>query len=144
MNQLMILLQMMTVAGIPSFSSFTDIILPDSGAVQKREVPGPSMDYDDYEDEEEDYDDYDDYDYDSDNFETKKSGRLRQQIKSCEFIDLTALGPICNTGYKIKYYKVFSHRSHNIIYLPSQIQRIMRFRVCQNSKIFEVFIPKLG
>ena len=144
MNQLMILLQMMTVAGIPSFSSFTDIILPDSGAVQKREVPGPSMDYDDYEDEEEDYDDYDDYDYDSDDFETKKSGRLRQQIKSCEFIDLTALGPICNTGYKIKYYKVFSHRSHNIIYLPSQIQRIMRFRVCQNSKIFEVFIPKLG
>merc|ERR1719477_217177 len=105
MNQLMILLQMMTVAGIPSFSSFTDIILPDSGAVQKREVPGPSMDYDDYEDEEGDYDDYDDYDYDSDDFETKKSGRLRQQIKSCEFIDLTALGPICNTGYKIKYYK---------------------------------------
>ena len=132
MNQLMILLQMMTVAGIPSFSSFTDIILPDSGAVQKREVPGPSMDYDDYEDEEEDYDDYDDYDYDSDDFETKKSGRLRQQIKSCEFIDLTALGPICNTGYKIKYYKVFSHRSHNITYLPSQIQRIMRLCHCQN------------
>ena len=132
MNQLMILLQMMTVAGIPSFSSFTDIILPDSDAVQKREVPGPSMDYDDYEDEEEDYDDYDDYDYDSDDFETKKSGRLRQQIKSCEFIDLTALGPICNTGYKIKYYKVFSHGSHNIIYLTSQIQRIMRLCHCQN------------
>merc|ERR1719431_1894067 len=102
MNMLMILLQMMTVLGIPSLSSFTEITLPDSGDVQKHDVAGPSMDYDD--EEEEDYDNYDDYD-DSDNFETKKSVRLRQQIKSCEFIDLTALGPLCTAGHKIKYYK---------------------------------------
>merc|ERR1719233_526340 len=103
MNLLMILLQMMTVLGIPSLSSFTEISLPDSGAVHKHEVPGPCMDYDD-EEEVEDYEDYDDDD-ESDDFETKKTGRLRQQIKSCEFIDLTALGPLCTAGHKIKYYK---------------------------------------
>ena len=41
-----------------------------------------------------------------DDASNRMEGRLRQVIKSCEFIDLTALGPICNTGKKIKYYKV--------------------------------------
>ena len=70
------------------------------------------MDYDEATD---DYIDYNDYDYHDDNdiidddIRERKEGRLRQQIKSCEFIDLTALGPICNTGKKIKYYKVGKH-----------------------------------
>merc|ERR1712106_599113 len=61
------------------------------------------MDYDEIE--EEDMDDYDDYDYDKANNRVDGQTRLRQVIKSCEFIDLTVLGPICNTGKKIKYYK---------------------------------------
>merc|ERR1719147_355039 len=44
-------------------------------------------------------------DDDGEDVETRQSGRLRQQLKSCEFIDLTALGPLCNSGRKIKYYK---------------------------------------
>ena len=74
---------------------------------KNNELPGPIMDYDDSED----YDEYDDYDdYDNEGKETPVSnrmeGRLRQMIKNCEFIDLTALGPMCNSGRKIKYYKV--------------------------------------
>ena len=74
---------------------------------KNNELPGPIMDYDDSED----YDEYDDYDdYDDEGKETPVSnrmeGRLRQMIKNCEFIDLTALGPMCNSGRKIKYYKV--------------------------------------
>ena len=101
MNPLVILLVTMTVTTLPNLSSFTDISLPLSDGIQKHDTTGPLMDYDNTE--EEDYDDYDDY---SDSIDTRKSGRLRQQIKDCEFIDLTALGPLCNSGKKIKYYKV--------------------------------------
>merc|ERR1712123_41474 len=89
-------------------SSFTKISPPlyDSDG-ETREDNGPHMDYDET-DEEEIYD-YDDYDYDDDTNEASNriegETRLRQVIKSCEYMDLTLLGPICNTGKKIKYYK---------------------------------------
>jgi hypothetical protein len=113
-RSVMLLLSVMTVSGLPSLSSFTDVTLPfpesDDG---NRDISPPYMDYDETTDDY--FDDYNDYDYDDDNDnsddDTKErmDGRLRQQIKSCEFIDLTALGPICNTGKKIKYYKVGKH-----------------------------------
>ena len=104
------------VSSLPDLSSFTEISLPlyDSDG-ETREDNGPHMDYD--ETEEDNMDDYDDYDYDDDDNDTYEASnrfegetRLRQVIKSCEFIDLTVLGPICNTGKKIKYYKVKSFK----------------------------------
>ena len=104
----MILLYGMTVNSLPNLLSFTEITVPDYDEGKLHEVTGPIMDYDEQDDEyNEDYDDYDDYDNEnSEDVETRQSGRLRQQLKSCEFIDLTALGPLCNSGRKIKYYKV--------------------------------------
>ena len=86
---------------------------------------GPVMDYDyddqDYDDQidvvegddnddgDDDGDEYGDDDCDDDAADhDMKLGqeRARVQIKSCQFLDLTALGFICNTGKKIKYYKV--------------------------------------
>ena len=103
----MILLSVMTVSSLPNLSSFTEITLPFTKSdEEKRDDSAPYMDYDDTQEDDDDYDyDYDDYN-DNDDVSNRMEGRLRQQIKSCEFIDLTALGPICNTGKKIKYYKV--------------------------------------
>ena len=105
----MLLLSVMMVSSLPDLSSFTEISLPwhDSDG-ETRDDNGPHMDYD--ETEEENMDDYDDYDDDGDTYEASNriegQTRLRQVIKSCEYMDLTLLGPICNTGKKIKYYKV--------------------------------------
>jgi hypothetical protein len=111
-RSVMLLLSVMTVTCLPNLSSFTQITLPFTESDdENRDISAPFMDYDDTQDGDmEDNDDFDN-DYDdnndiSDDVSNKKEGRLRQQIKSCEFIDLTALGPICNTGKKIKYYKV--------------------------------------
>jgi hypothetical protein len=106
-RSVMLLLSVMTVNCLPNVSSFTEISLPFTKSEdQTKEMPGPFMDYDDTQEEDvEDDINYDDYNY-SDDVSNRMEGRLRQQIKSCEFIDLTALGPICNTGKKIKYYKV--------------------------------------
>ena len=104
-RSVMLLLSVMTVSGLPSLSSFTEISLPVS---KSDDIAAPYMDYDEASDDfEDDYDDYDDYDDDHDDNPTdRRDSRARQVIKSCQFIDLTALGPICNTGKKIKYYKV--------------------------------------
>jgi hypothetical protein len=93
-------LSVMTVSYHHKLSRFTQITSPGD---EKRVDSAPYMDYDNTP--EEDIEDDDDYDYDDYN-DIRMVGRLRQVIKSCEFIDLTALGPICNTGKKIKYYKV--------------------------------------
>ena len=98
----MLLLSVMTVSGLPDLSSFTQISLPFTKSdEEKGDNSAPYMDYDDTQED-------DDYDYNdiSDDVSNRMEGRLRQEIKSCEFIDLTALGSICNTGKKIKYYKV--------------------------------------
>ena len=105
----MLLLSVMTVSGLSSLSSFTEISLPVIDSNDKHEdIAAPYMDYDEASDDfEDDYDDYDDYDDNSDDNPTdRRDSRARHVIKSCQFIDLTALGPICNTGKKIKYYKV--------------------------------------
>ena len=53
-----------------------------------------------------DYDE-DDLSDNDDNGESRHGQfRARLEIKSCQFIDLSALGKICNTGRKIKYFKV--------------------------------------
>ena len=53
-----------------------------------------------------DYDE-DDLSDDHDNGESRHGQfRARLEIKSCQFIDLSALGKICNIGRKIKYFKV--------------------------------------
>ena len=107
-RSVMLLLSVMTVSCLPDLSSFTQISLPFTKSdEEKRDDSAPFMDYDDTtEDVEDDIDyDYDDYN-DIDDASNRMEGRLRQVIKSCEFIDLTALGPICNAGKKIKYYKV--------------------------------------
>merc|ERR1712106_328469 len=104
----MLLLSVMTVSGLSSLSSFTEISLPYSKSDDDHEdIAAPYMDYDEASDDfEDDYDDYDDYeDNNDDNPTDRRDSRARQVIKSCQFIDLTALGPICNTGKKIKYYK---------------------------------------
>jgi hypothetical protein len=110
-RSVMLLLSVMTVSGLPSLSSFTEVSLPFTESDdENRDISAPYMDYDVTTDEY--VDDYNDYDEDDDNAnsddDTKErmDGRLRQQIKSCEFFDLTVLGQICNTGMKIKYYKV--------------------------------------
>ena len=106
-RSVMLLLSVMTVNCLPNLSSFTQISLPFTKSdEEKRDDSAPYMDYDDTQEEYvEDDINYDDYD-DNDDVSNRMEGRLRQVIKSCEFIDLTALGPICNTGKKIKYYKV--------------------------------------
>ena len=104
-RSVMLLLSVMTVSCLPDLSSFTQISLPFTKSdEEKGDNSAPYMDYDNTQ-EDDDYDD-DDYNDISDDVSNRMEGRLRQQIKSCEFIDLTALGPICNTGKKIKYYKV--------------------------------------
>eukprot|EP00090_Calanus_glacialis_P046743 TRINITY_DN9319_c0_g1_i1.p1 TRINITY_DN9319_c0_g1~~TRINITY_DN9319_c0_g1_i1.p1 ORF type:complete len:163 (+),score=29.12 TRINITY_DN9319_c0_g1_i1:30-518(+) len=105
-RSVMLLLSVMTVSGLPDLSSFTKISLPFTQIdEEERDDLAPYMDYDNTQEDDDDYDyDYDDYN-DNDDVSNRMEGRLRQQIKSCEFIDLTALGPICNTGKKIKYYK---------------------------------------
>ena len=105
-RSVMLLLSVMTVSGLPSLSSFTEISLPVSKSdAEHEDIAAPYMDYDEASDDFED--DYDDYDDDHDDTPTdRRDSRARQVIKSCQFIDLTALGPICNTGKKIKYYKV--------------------------------------
>ena len=106
-RSVMLLLSVMTVSCRPYLSSYTEITLPFTDDDEIRDISAPLMDYDDTQDgdmeEDNEYDDYNDISNDVSN---KMEARLRQQIKSCEFIDLTALGPICNTGKKIKYYKV--------------------------------------
>ena len=115
----MLLLSVMTVTCLPDLASFTEISLPlTETETENRGISAPFTDYDDTQDGdmEDDVDygnDYDDYN-DSDDVSNRMEGRLRQQIKSCEFIDLTALGPICNTGKKIKYYKVDFSSSLNL------------------------------
>ena len=105
-RSVMILLFVMTVSSLPNVSGFTQITLPFTMSDdQKRDDSAPYMDYDDTQDDDNDYE-YDDYNDINDDVSNRMKGRLRQVIKSCEFIDLTALGPICNTGKKIKYYKV--------------------------------------
>ena len=95
----------MTVSCLHNLSSFTQITIPGD---EKQVDSAPYMDYDNTQEENIEVDDdyeYDDYN-DSDDASSRMEGGLRQVIKSCEFIDLTTLGPICNTGKKIKYYKV--------------------------------------
>ena len=102
-RSVMLLLSVMTVSSLPDLSSFTQISLPFTKSdEEKRDNSSPYMDYDDTQEEYVE----DDINYNDDDVSNRMEGRLRQVIKSCEFIDLTALGPICNTGKKIKYYKV--------------------------------------
>jgi hypothetical protein len=102
-RSVMLLLSVMTVNCLPNLSSFTQISLPFTKSDE--EIRVDSSPYMDYDDTQEEYVE-DDINYNDDDVSNRMEGRLRQVIKSCEFIDLTALGPICNTGKKIKYYKV--------------------------------------
>merc|ERR1712055_29090 len=104
-RSVMLLLSVMITNQLPNLGSFAELSVPLSEE-EEEEVPNiapPYMDYDetndDYIDDDDDYDDY--YEDSEDEPRERQDGRLRQMIKSCEFIDLTVLGGICNTGRKI-------------------------------------------
>ena len=76
---------------------------------RNREILEDQDYFDEYEDDavdlfEEDYDDEDDDDNSSVKF--KVFDRKRQVLKSCDFVDLNAVGNLCGLGHKIKVYKV--------------------------------------
>ena len=83
------------------------------------------MDYfgDDNEDVEDLFEEDEDYNENYDvSFEIRQLPRKRQVLKSCDFVDLNAVGKLCGLGNKIKVFKVkrFSRSKFKIFVVSVQ------------------------